>query len=162
MAIKYGSKLVYFISLRVPIYVIFNTSDQIHTSDQVPIAQMVVRPLREREVVGSTPGRAIPKTLKWYQWLPCFAFSIKRQALALLSLTTNTTNIAQKLKKRKKKKLTPALGSPGLRDGSLQNQFLPGRFLRDFSLKISIGTVRSKIVGRFAPKQIYGSIHPLS
>ena len=43
-----------------------------------------------------------------------------------------------------------------LRDGSLQNQFLPGRFLRDFSLKISNGTVRSKVVGRFAPKQIYG------
>ena len=43
-----------------------------------------------------------------------------------------------------------------LRDGSLQNQFLPGRFLRDISLKISNGTVRSKEVGRFAPKQIYG------
>ena len=49
-----------------------------HTSDQlcfpatkttcsmslVPIAQMVERPLREREVVGSIPGRAIPKALK--------------------------------------------------------------------------------------------------
>ena len=30
----------------------------------VPIAQMVERPLREREVVGSIPGRAIPKILK--------------------------------------------------------------------------------------------------
>ena len=50
----------------------------------------------------------------------------------------------------------------GLRDGSLQNQFLPGRFLRDISLKISNGTVHSKVVGRFAPKQIYGSIHPFS
>ena len=30
----------------------------------VPIAQMVERPLREREVVGSNPGRAIPKALK--------------------------------------------------------------------------------------------------
>ena len=49
-----------------------------------------------------------------------------------------------------------------LRDGSLQNQFLPGRFLRDISLKISNGTVRSKVVGRFAQKQIYGSIHPFS
>ena len=39
-----------------------------------------------------------------------------------------------------------------LRDGSLQNQFLPRRFLRDISLKISNGTVRSKVVGRFAPK----------
>ena len=30
----------------------------------VPIAQMVDRPLRERELVGSNPGRAIPKALK--------------------------------------------------------------------------------------------------
>ena len=30
----------------------------------VPIAQMVECPLREREVVGSFPGRAIPKALK--------------------------------------------------------------------------------------------------
>ena len=30
----------------------------------VLIAQMVERPLREREVVGSIPGRAIPKALK--------------------------------------------------------------------------------------------------
>ena len=30
----------------------------------VPIAQMEERPLREREVVGSIPGRAIPKALK--------------------------------------------------------------------------------------------------
>ena len=33
----------------------------------------------------------------------------------------------------------------------------PGHFAQ-----ISNGTVRSKVVGRFAPKQIYGSIHPLS
>ena len=31
------------------------------TRNTVPIAQMVERPLREREVVGSNPGRAIPK-----------------------------------------------------------------------------------------------------
>ena len=30
----------------------------------VPVAQMVERPLREREVVGSILGRAIPKALK--------------------------------------------------------------------------------------------------
>ena len=30
----------------------------------VPLAQMVERPLREREVVGSIPGRAIPKAFK--------------------------------------------------------------------------------------------------
>ena len=68
---------------------------------QSNIRQMVERPLREREVVGSNPGRAIPKALKWYQWLPCLTLSIIRQALALLSLTTNTTNIAQKLTKTK-------------------------------------------------------------
>ena len=40
---------------------------------------------REREVVGSTPGRIIPKTLKWYQWLPCSALSIHTwQTLASL------------------------------------------------------------------------------
>ena len=31
---------------------------------RVPIAQMVERPLREREVMGSIPGCAIPKALK--------------------------------------------------------------------------------------------------
>ena len=29
----------------------------------VPMAQMVEHPLRERDVVGSNPGRAIPKAL---------------------------------------------------------------------------------------------------
>ena len=33
-------------------------------SRPVPIAQVVERPLREREVAGSKPGRAIPKALK--------------------------------------------------------------------------------------------------
>ena len=33
-------------------------------SRPVQIAQMVEHPLREREVVGSIPGRAIPKALK--------------------------------------------------------------------------------------------------
>ena len=33
-------------------------------SDLVPIGQMVERPLREREVVGLNPGRAIPKALQ--------------------------------------------------------------------------------------------------
>ena len=31
---------------------------------RVPIAQMVERPLREQEVVGSIPGCAIPKAIK--------------------------------------------------------------------------------------------------
>ena len=49
---------------------------------------MVERPLPEQEVGGSSPGRAIPKAVKLYQWLPCLVLSIIRQALALLSLTT--------------------------------------------------------------------------
>ena len=32
--------------------------------NEIPIAQMVDHPLREQEVVGSIPGRAIPKALK--------------------------------------------------------------------------------------------------
>ena len=43
--------------------------------------------LRDREVVGSIPGHAIPKVLKWYQWLPCLVLSVIRQALASLLLT---------------------------------------------------------------------------
>ena len=35
-----------------------------HENKPAPIAQMVERPLREREVVGSIPGRAKPKALK--------------------------------------------------------------------------------------------------
>ena len=68
---------------------------------------MVERPLREQEVVGSIPRRAIPKALKMVPVATLLGaavtvLSIIRQALALLSLTTNTTNIAQKLTKKKK------------------------------------------------------------
>ena len=55
---------------------------------------MVEHPLREREVVGSNPGRAIPKALKMIQvgtFVPCLVLSIIRQALASFLLT----NIAQ-------------------------------------------------------------------
>ena len=34
----------------------------------------------EREVAGSKPVSAIPKTLEWHQWLPSLALSIIRQA----------------------------------------------------------------------------------
>ena len=37
---------------------------QIDQRCPVPIAQVVERPLREREGAGSKPGRAIPKALK--------------------------------------------------------------------------------------------------
>ena len=52
---------------------------------------LVEHTLQEREVVGSNPGRAIPKALKWRQWLPCLVLSIIREALVSLLLT----NIAQ-------------------------------------------------------------------
>ena len=69
-----------------------------------PIAQMVERLLREREVVGSNPGCAIPKALKMVPVATLLGAQhyIIRQTLALLSLTTNTANIAQKLKKTQK------------------------------------------------------------
>ena len=38
--------------------------NNITENNMVPIAQVVERPLREREVAGSKPGRAIPKALK--------------------------------------------------------------------------------------------------
>ena len=50
-----------------------------------PAGSVVEHPLRDREVVGSNPGRAIPKALKWYQWLPCLVLSIIRQAWLLFS-----------------------------------------------------------------------------
>ena len=63
----------------------------IFAGDRRPCGLVAEHPLRDREVVGSNPGRAIPKALKGYQWLPCFVLSIIRQALASLVLT----NIAQ-------------------------------------------------------------------
>ena len=70
----------------------------------VQIAQVVQHPLRKREVVVSIPGGAIPKALKWYQWLPCLVLSIIRQALASLLITniaTNTVSLAIKSKSEK-------------------------------------------------------------
>ena len=66
-----------------------------------PRGSVVEHPLRDREVVGSNSSRAIPKALKWYQWLPCLVLSIIRQALA--SLLTNIAQLtlqhSQKIKK---------------------------------------------------------------
>ena len=65
---------------------------------------MIEHPLREREVVGSNPGRAIPKALKWHQWLPCLVVSIIRQALASFSSPNKyrKINIATLTKKSEK------------------------------------------------------------
>ena len=41
------------------------------------LAQAVERPPHNREVVGSIPGRVIPKDVKrWELLLPCLAFNI--------------------------------------------------------------------------------------
>ena len=41
------------------------------------LAQSVERPPHNREVVGSIPGRVIPKDVKrWELLLPCLAFNI--------------------------------------------------------------------------------------
>ena len=42
----------------------FNTLDTKHYSTPAPVAQVVEHSLREREVLGSIPCRAIPKALK--------------------------------------------------------------------------------------------------
>ena len=41
-----------------------------------PGGLVVERSAGVREVVGSIPGRVMPKTLKWYLMLPCLALSI--------------------------------------------------------------------------------------
>ena len=70
-----------------------------------PAGSVVEHPPRDREVVGSNPGRAIPKALKSYQWLPCLVLSIIRQALASLLLTKyRTTNLATFAKMNKSEK----------------------------------------------------------
>ena len=68
---------------------------------------MVEHPLREREVVGSNPGHAIPKALKWYQWLTCLVLSIIRQALASLLITNIAQLTSQHLPKKSEKKESP-------------------------------------------------------
>ena len=45
---------------------------------------------------GSNPGRVIPKTLKWYQWLPSLALSINKASTGFSSL----------------KKITSMMGAP--------------------------------------------------
>ena len=64
---------------------------------------VVEHPLRDREVVGSNPGRAIPKMLKMVP--VATLLSIIRQALASLLLNIfRTTNIATLTKNKKSEK----------------------------------------------------------
>ena len=51
---------------------------------------VVERLLRVWEVAGSNPGRVIPKTKKWYQYLPCLALSIKRDNWLFFSDTLDS------------------------------------------------------------------------
>ena len=74
-----------------------------------PAGSVVEHPLRDREVVSSNPGRAIPKALKWYQWLPCLVLSIIRQALASLLLTKYRTTSLATLAKIKKSEKSPII-----------------------------------------------------
>ena len=89
-----------------------------HQKRPVPIAQVVERPLREREVAGSKPGRAIPKALKMvpvatllgaqhYKASTGFSHSL------LTQLTLHTHK--KKKKKTKKNKLTPSTWFTGTR-----------------------------------------------
>ena len=79
--------------------------------DEVPIAQVVERPLREREVAGSQPGRAIPKALKMVPVATLLGAQHYKASTGFShSLLTQLT--LHKKKKIKKKILTPALGSP--------------------------------------------------
>ena len=66
-----------------------------------PVSQVVEHPLCYREVLGSIPGRAMPKALKCYLWLPWLVLSIIRQALASLLLIYRTTNFESLTNKSK-------------------------------------------------------------
>ena len=64
-----------------------------------PTAQVVERPLREREVAGSKPGRAIPKALKMVPVAILLGAQHYKASTGFShSLLLNTTNIAHKKK----------------------------------------------------------------
>ena len=63
---------------------LFSFTVMIHLYCNGPDGSVIEHPLREREVSGSNPRRAIQKTLKRHKWLPCLVLIIIRQALAFL------------------------------------------------------------------------------
>ena len=72
----------------------------------VPITQVVERPLREREVAGSKPGRAIPKALKMVPVATLLGAQHYKASTGFShSLLTQLT--LHKKKKKKKKKPNP-------------------------------------------------------
>ena len=81
---------------------------------KVPIAQVVERPLREREVAGSKPGRPIPKALKMVPVATLLGAQHYKASTGFShSLLTQLTLHTQK--KNKKKKLTPSTWFTGTR-----------------------------------------------
>ena len=65
----------------------------------VSVAQVVERPLGDREVEGSKPGRAIPKALKFVPVNTLMTLSIIRRTLvSLLTQKSVNTNTAQLIK----------------------------------------------------------------
>ena len=84
-----------------------------NTLKPVPIAQVVERPLREREDAGSKPGRAIPKALKMVPVATLLGAQHYKVSTGFShSLLTQLTLHTKKKKKKKKKNYPPTLGSP--------------------------------------------------
>ena len=75
------------------------------TCDTGPGGSVVEHPLREREVVGSNPGRAIPKALKLVPVATLLGAQHYKASTGFSSPNNyRTTNIATLTKKSEKKK----------------------------------------------------------
>ena len=70
----------------------------------VPIAQVVERPLREREVAGSKPGRAIPKALKMVTVATLLGAQHYKASIGFSHSLLTQLTLHKKKKKKKKKK----------------------------------------------------------
>ena len=76
------------------------------------IAQVVERPLREREVAGSKPGRAIPKALQKVPVATLLGAQHYKASTGFSHSLLTQLSLHKKKKKKKKKLTNPALGSP--------------------------------------------------
>ena len=70
----------------------------------VPIAQVVERQLREREVAGSKPGRAIPKALKMVPVATLLGAQHYKASTGFSHSLLTQLTLHKKKKKKKKKK----------------------------------------------------------
>ena len=77
----------------------------------VPIAQVIERPLREREVAGSKPGRAIPKALKMVPVATLLGAQHYKASTGFSHSLLSQLTLHQK----KTKKLTPSTWFTGTR-----------------------------------------------